>query len=87
MVTTIVNMPQGLSLRALTTTIATPARVAMTMKSVATAWSCPADRPEQVARDLRQRQAVVRTEATSTTKSWTPPARQAPMTIQVKPGK
>ena len=58
-VTTIVNMPQELSLRALTTTIATPASVAMTMNSVARVVVTPATGPMQVAGDLRQRQAVL----------------------------
>ena len=58
MVTTIVNMPQALSFRALTTTIATPARVATMMKSVAIVVAVPAIGTEEISRDLRQRQAV-----------------------------
>ena len=45
MVTTIVNTPQGLSLSALTTTIATPASVATTMNSVATVAIAPENGP------------------------------------------
>ena len=58
MVATIVNMPQALSSRVLTTTIATPASVATTMKSVAIVVAVPAIGTEQVSRDLGQRQAV-----------------------------
>ena len=87
MVTTIVNMPQALSFRALTTTIATPARVATIMKSVAIVVAVPAIGPSRLRAILGSDRPSKRTEATSTTKSWTPPARQAPMTIQAKPGK
>ena len=48
-VTTIVNMPQALSLRALTTTIATPASVAMMMNSVASVVVDAGDRAQEVA--------------------------------------
>ena len=87
MVTTIVNMPQALSFRALTTTIATPARVATMMKSVAMVVAMPAMGPSRLRAIFGSDRPLKRTEATRTTKSCTPPARQAPMMIQVKPGK
>ena len=47
----------------------------------------PEQRAEQVAGDLGSERPSFRTEASRTTKSWTPPAKHDPMTIQQKPGK
>ena len=86
-VTMIVNMPQELSLRAMTTTFATPASVTMIMKSVATVVVTPEIGPSRSRAILGSDSPSRRTEASKITKSCTPPARQAPMTIQEKPGR
>ena len=87
MVTMIVNMPHELWLNALTTTIATLASTAITMNSVAIAVVAPATGPTMLRAIFGSDRPSCRTEATSVTKSCTPPARHAPMTIQAKPGK
>ena len=87
MVTTIVNMPQELSLKAITTTLATPASVTITMNSVATVVTAPETGPSSRRAILGKESPSPRTEASKITKSCTPPARHAPMTIQEKPGR
>ncbi len=87
MVTTMANTPQGLSLRALTTAMPDPAKVAMTTNSVATRVIVPETGPSSLAAIFGSDSPSCRTEASRTTKSWTPPARQAPTTIQVNPGR
>ena len=82
-----VNTPQGLSLSALTTAMPEPAKVAMTTNSVATRVMTPETGPSSLAAIFGNDSPSCRTEASSTTKSWTPPARHAPTTIQVKPGR
>ncbi len=81
-----VNTPQGLDERALTTTTPRPARVTSRMSSTAPMATTPANGEISVraisARDL----PWCRMEATSTMKSWTQPARTAPNTIQKNPG-
>ena len=58
-VTTMVNIPQALSLRAFTTTMLTLARMAMTMKSVATEVVKPDTRPMEWRAILGRGQAVL----------------------------
>src|ERR1041385_5841645 len=87
MVTMMVNMPQALSERALTTTMATLAKVQTMMNRVAMEVVRP-DRGPMLARAiLGSERPFWRTDAQRMTKSWTAPAMQAPMTIQMKPGR
>ena len=62
-VTTIVNMPQELSLKAMTTTFATPARVTMMMKSVARVVVTPEIGPSRSRAILGSDRPSCRTEA------------------------
>ena len=87
MVTTIVNMPQELSLRAIDHDLGHSGQGDDDDEERGQGGRDAGDRSQQVAGDLGQREAVVRTEASRITKSCTPPARQAPMMIQAKPGK
>ena len=81
-----VNTPQGLAERALTTTMPRPARVTSRISSTAPMVTSPANGEISVratsARDL----PLWRMEATRTMKSWTQPQSTAPNTIQKKPG-
>ncbi len=81
-VATMVNMPQELSLNAFTTTMATLARVTMTMKSVASEAVNPEKPPMLFWAIFGSESPSSRTEAHKTTKSCTAPAMQAPMMIQ-----
>ena len=78
----IVNNPQGLSPSALTTTMPTPDSVAITINSVATVAVTPETGPIMFRAIFGSERPSCRTDASSTTKSCTPPARHAPMTIQ-----
>ena len=69
MVTTMVKVPQALSLRALTTTMAEAARVAMTMKSMATRVMAPQTGPRRLAAIFGNDRPSWRTEASRMTKS------------------
>ena len=86
MVIAIVNVPHELSRSALTTAKPRPASATMMMMRTAIEATAPATGLISwraiSASDLPWR----RTEATSTRKSWTPPARIAPSSIQISPG-
>ena len=86
-VTTTVNIPQALSFRSFTTTLAVAAKVARMISSVATVMAMPAEGPSSSRVICGNDLPLWRTEASRTMKSWTPPARQEPSTIQQKPGK
>ena len=82
----IVNAPQALSARALTTTKPSPASAATTMKRIAAAVAKPDAGPSSSraisARDFHPE----RTEAAKITKSWTAPPKTAPGTSHKSPG-
>ena len=59
----------------------------MMMKSVARVVVTPEIGPSRSRAILGSDRPLCRTEASRITKSCTPPARQAPMMIQAKPGK
>ena len=85
--TTIVNMPQALSFNALTTTLPVAANVVTMMISVASVAATPATGPSRFRTNCGSDLPSWRTEANSTTKSCTPPAKHEPTTIQENAGR
>ena len=81
-----VNMPHELSLSAYTTTMPMLARMVMIMNSVAMDVVIPENGPMFSRAIFGSDNPSRRTDARRITKSCTPPARQAPMTIQMNPG-
>ncbi len=84
-VTMIVNMPHALSLKALTTTIATLARMATMMNNVAIDVVIPNSGLILLRAILARDNPSYRTDASRIAKSYTAPARHAPITIQMNP--
>ena len=86
MVMAMVNVPQALSARALTTTMPRPASATIKMKRMAKMPANPASGLISIltisASDLPPR----RVEAHRIIESWTAPARHTPATSQMKPG-
>ena len=86
MVMAMVNVPQALSARALTTAMPRPASATVSVKRMAKMPTAPATGPISIltrsASDLPPRLV----DAHSTIASWTAPARHTPATSQMKPG-
>ena len=85
-VSRIVNIPHGLSANAFTTTNPILASVQIRMNNVATELVTPATGPIFFRAICGNDSPSWRTDAQRITRSWTAPARQAPITIQINPG-
>jgi hypothetical protein len=84
--TPIVNVPQALSCKALTTARPSPARAITITNRIATPVVTPATGPISARAISASDPPPRRVEAHRTMKSWTAPARQTPATSQISPG-
>ena len=82
-----VNVPHGLSASAFTTSSPSPASATVMMNRTAMEAETPATGPTSFLAISASEQPSRRTEATSTTKSCTAPAKTAPIRIQSAPGR